>query len=420
MVVAYLPSLAIQLGLSIGSAAIAIAGLMARVGRVLDPAWVIVALVYLIGPVGFLATELGLELSLLAVIAVSFAPFAIAALLVSPEARSRLVLMTPLVALVLLFAISIAWSPAAGYGMEKLSTWIIGALVPASYVFVLTASGRQVSWKIVGVAAILYASALLLIGGRNELYPDRVTLLEENPIWAARAVYLGSLAVLFSPFRLFVKVTTVPMMVAAGLVTASLGPLVGLIAGALAGLALLLWQAGKDADYGRSTARRARAGWFIVGFAVASGALVLASGILDSLLGPVVSDPNVTSRAGFLDAAIENFLGSPLLGIGGGGFAAIDPARYPHNMLVEATMELGVAGTGLLVLWTSMAIVGALRSPLLIALVVATATYSLFSGSLATNVEFWIVSALAVAGLPLALRPAVRLRRSVVHPSGAT
>ena len=109
----------------------------------------------------------------------------------------------------------------------------------------------------------------------------------------------------------------------------------------------------------------------------------------------------MTGRAGFLEAAWRLFLSSPLLGVGIGGFASTGIDQYPHNLIAEVGSELGVIGVLALAAWFGLALRGAARSPLLVALVVGTTAFSLFSGSLASNGEFWMFSALAVASLQL-------------------
>ena len=72
-------------------------------------------------------------------------------------------------------------------------------------------------------------------------------------------------------------------------------------------------------------------------------------------------------------------------------------AQYPHNLIAEIGAELGLVGLLVLAVWFGFALRWASRSPLLVALVVATGVYALFSGSIASNTEFWMCSALAVA-----------------------
>ena len=137
-----------------------------------------------------------------------------------------------------------------------------------------------------------------------------------------------------------------------------------------------------------------------VGFAIgATVAVTVASTATPTTsFATVVNDPNVTSRALYLDLSSQLFVASPIFGNGLGTFASLGAADlYPHNIVAEIAGELGVAGLALLFAWFLLALRAAARSPLLMSLVVATAAFSLFSGSIAGNAEFWIFTGIAVA-----------------------
>jgi len=185
-----------------------------------------------------------------------------------------------------------------------------------------------------------------------------------------------------------------PVMIVAGLTTISLGPAVGLLVGAWAGAAETL----------RCTDRRdgrVAVGWIALLLLTGVALVVVLSGVLDPLLIRVADDPNTSSRAIDLAATGRLFLQAPVFGVGIGGFASTGLDVYPHNMFAEVVSELGVLGALLLLAWLGLALRGAARSPVAVALVVATAVFALFSGNLAGNAEFWIFSALAGAMLPI-------------------
>jgi O-antigen ligase len=141
----------------------------------------------------------------------------------------------------------------------------------------------------------------------------------------------------------------------------------------------------------------------------------------DSLLASaVVNDPNVTGRAGFLDASLGLFLRSPFLGVGLGGFESTGLILYPHNLIAEIGAELGLAGLIALAAWLVLAVRGALGTPILVALLASTFVFALFSGSVASNTEFWLVSALAVAHLPARTRARSSTAASVTRPARAS
>jgi hypothetical protein len=283
--------------------------------------------------------------------------------------------------------------------MEKITIWLVNGVVPAATILVLYTGKRSISWHLILVAATIYAVALLVFGETWSSGGSRLTLVDQNPIWAARAILVGALVGVLGPFPLWAKVATVPVLVLASLLTQSLGPLVGLGAGVMAGAvtALVL-----------SSQRQGRpsSGWTVLVISMGFAAVVLLSGLLDPLIGPLVNDPNVTSRTDYIDASLPLFFGAPLYGTGMGGFLASGLDSYLHNFVLEVAVELGLLGIIGLGAWIVLALVGASRSPLVMGLVVGTFAFTLFSGSIASQAEFWMLSAVGVA-----LAPAVLARR---------
>jgi O-antigen ligase len=283
--------------------------------------------------------------------------------------------------------------------------------VPALTVLVLRSTGREASWRLILVAALLYAVALVFLGERWEQGLLRQTLLGQNPIWAARAVLTGAIVAVLGPFPLGLKVVTTPFLVYAGAITLSLGPLVGMVLGVMAGLMVIAIGVDRRDQRGRLAVPLLAIAMGVVAIAVLSGAL-------ESVLAPLGADRNVTARSDYLEASVPMFLADPLFGRGIGGFSVSGIDLYPHNLPAEVAVELGVVGLLVLGVWGLMALRGAAGSPLLVGLVVGSGAYTLFSGSLASQSEFWMFSALAVAagGIPTA---APRPSRMTV-PAGRT
>ena len=386
------------LALALAAAAAALTMVVSRAGRALNPAWVIVPWLYLIGPIGLLLGLVGGgSISPVVLLVVAPAPFALATLVTRARVRRRLILLLPLALLVAFAALSLTWSASAAYGTEKLNIWVLTCILPAVFVLILADGTTRVSWKLIAIAAFASALGLVLFGVASESYPGRPTLFDENPIWAARAAFVGALVVLFGPFPTIARLCMPPVMIVAGLLTGSLGPFLGLAFGGWAGAVELL----RSAD---RTDGRVALGWaaLATGTAIAIAAALIGPLIpeVEALIELVTNDQNVTSRADFLNAAAADFLSAPVGGIGFGGFAASGLHLYPHNIVAEIAAELGVVGLLGLAAWLALAIRGAAGSPILVALVVGTATFSLFSGSVAGNGEFWMFSALAVAMIP--------------------
>jgi O-antigen ligase len=400
---AAIPSIAFQVAIVLAASALLVAVVSVRLGKTLDAAFVVVALIYLVGPIGTLLRGLGL--STVALLVLAPAPFVVTALSMRPAARSHVAYLAPLAFMLTLAAVSLLWSPSPGYGLEKLGVWILSGILPAAFIVVLASAAPGERWGVIATAAVISGLMLVAVGQTSGLYPGQVTLYGDNPIWTARAAYIGAIVVLFGPFPWVAKAVATPIVVGAGLLTVALGPLVGFAAGFWFGVAE--WLRGRE----RQT-DRVGLGW--VALAVLSGVglvVVLADAFFGgnaSILARVfVNDPNVTGRATFLDAALRQFASSPFLGVGIGGFASTGLIQYPHNLIAEFGAELGGIGLAAFATWTLIAFRGALGSPILVALLVTTFSFALFSGSVASNAEFWMCSALAVARIPVRARSSV-------------
>jgi hypothetical protein len=407
VVITRLPTVFLQVGSALAAAATAGALFLAQTGRVLDPAWVVILGLYTIGPLGTVLGQAELGVPIVSLAGLAPAPFVLAAVFMRGRAPANLYYATPLALLFVFATMSLLWSADAAYGAEKLQIWLINSVVPSLFLMVLVPRAGGVSWRLIGLAGMAYAMTLLFFGVETQLYPGRSVLFDGNPIWAARGAFMGTLVVLFAPFPWYFKTATVPLSVVAGLGTDSLGPTLGLVLGACAGGAAWLRQAG---------ATRATVGllWMAITIAFVLAVVSLVSSDADNgtqILADLAADPNVTSRASYYGSSADLFASSPVGGGGLGSFAAARGDLYPHNLFVEIVAELGIVGSAIFASWLLLAARGATHSPVLSSLLVATVIYSFFSGSLASNVEFWLVSAIAVAsitrpGAPPADRPA--------------
>lgn len=393
---AALPSFSIQLALVAGVIVISTAALMARFGRIMNPSWVLLAAIFLVGPVGTLLLRLGIGLSVVAAIVGGFAPFAIAAFVLRPEARPRLILLAPLLMLLAFATASLAWTPEPKVGGDKLVVWILSGLIPAAFIIVLVPATKAIAWRPIAVVAVITALAMIAFGVDSPIYPGRPTLFDANPIWESRALFIGAIVVLFAPIPRTFKLLLVPLVVYAGILPVSRGPAIGFLLGVCAG------GAEKLRTFDRHD-RRIQLAWAAIGIVSALG-IVAAFGFFDrvsSVLTSFLAEPDVTSRASYISESTRLIQTHPFLGVGIGGFAATGLDTYPHNLVFEIAAELGLLGILLVVPWVVFAVRGALGSPILTALLVSTAIFTLFSGSLASNAEFWLCSAFAVARFPL-------------------
>ncbi len=405
---AVMPGFAYQIGLVLGVAALVGAALWTASGRVLNPAWIVITWLYLIGPVGTFLIDHGVGLQMTALATLAPITFVAAVLLTKTDVRDRLILLGPLAFLLFLAALSLAWSEDPDYGATKLTLSVWTGFLPAACVLVLAAASQRVSWALIVALGLMSAVALIAYAAPSADYPGRPTLFGENPIWAARALFVGALVAIFGPFPSLVRFVSAALMIAAGLMTLSLGPALGLAIGVWAGV-------GESFRRGNRLEPRFLVVWTALGVLMGIAVLIALSGSPEgdtSLISSLARQQDVTSRQAYLGASLPLFAQSPLVGIGIGGFAATGLDTYPHNLFVEVGLELGLLGLIAFGGWLWLAIRGAAGSPVLVALVVGTTVFTLFSGSLGSNTEFWIFTALAVARYPMARRQPAALEAS--------
>src|SRR5258705_9451660 len=122
---AALPTIGLQFALFVVGAGVLATILASRTDRVLNPAFVIVAALYLVGPVGTLVGAAGIGVSTVGLVMLAPLPFVAAALVLRPRAHQRIGYLAPLVLLAAVAAVSLAWSPNGWYGLEKLTLWTL-------------------------------------------------------------------------------------------------------------------------------------------------------------------------------------------------------------------------------------------------------------------------------------------------------
>ncbi len=388
-------SLSMQLAAIAGLSVLLVAVALTRAGIVLNPAWPIVAWVYLLSPIGSGAALLGFDVSPGAVLLLGIAPFPIFAAATRPRILLALAQLLPIALLAALATLSLAWSSDPAYGTSKLVQWLTTCILPAAFI-VMLARATAVSWRLMAAIGFGYVVILILFGTDTAIYPGRATIFGANPIWVARAAVIVAILGAFGPFNLPIRLVLLVTGAIGTLMTGSLGPLAGLAAGILAGAAVAV---------------RAR-GWgdwrtllAVVGLLGMAAMLLIAvmTGLLGPAFGDALRDPNNTSRARFLGEAARLFIESPLIGSGFGGFVSTGLDVYPHNLVAEVASELGLLGLLALGAWILVVLRATIRSALFTALIATTFVFAMVSGSIAGNAEFWFFSALAVVAAPMVI-----------------
>jgi O-antigen ligase len=162
---------------------------------------------------------------------------------------------------------------------------------------------------------------------------------------------------------------------------------------------------------GRSRRRLLLAGGGLLG-AMAIVPLVLPGSAIGRALSAIVGGASglaTNGRAELWEKAFTGLSQHPLFGLGTGGFASINPPLpYPHNILLEAGVELGMvgillvasivfsAGRRLFGVWRASVGRDRIDAAVVAALFVTALINAFVSGAIQDNKEIWIWGGIAV------------------------
>ncbi|MGZ4317709.1 MAG: O-antigen ligase family protein [Gaiellaceae bacterium] len=268
---------------------------------------------------------------------------------------ARAVLSVPVVASLALFALMtlrLGASPSSGYGSVKIRLFLAENLTLLVAGIIIGRRRRHMNIYVAltlvysTVAALVLAKGLVTghglsnLAGRFSLYED------ESPIGLARDASLGLIVAVYvllwsrSGFlRLFAFVAA-PLIAVAFFAAGSRGPVLGFVVGLVVLLAVTL----------RDPASRRRIALLSLAAPIAAVAairLVPGADLQRSLSFLLFGGGgNTASNGRYLlwHQAWDAFHAHPLLGLGTGAFASINPELYPHNLFLEMAAELGFLG----------------------------------------------------------------------------
>ncbi len=320
-------------------------------------------------------------------------------------------------------------SLAEEYGSTKLQLYIADTLSYLIGALFVGYSRKDLKLFLNLIFAILAGGALLFVadllsGSARTVVPGRFSLAaQEYPIYLARASADGILIAIY--FFLastrarprFWAAAMSPALLVAMLAAGSRGPVLAFAFGlmTLVGLAAASPQ----------VRRRLIGVAGVMLIAVAVVPLVVPASSVSRALSTILGTSTGLSsngRAELWAAALAAFSRHPLVGVGWGGFAAISPSElYPHNLLLESAVELGVLGLASVVgiiggmigrmvaAWRAALGTEKLEFALLISLLMTSIVNALISGAIQDNSEVWLWGGLGIAA-------STRLVRDV--PSG--
>lgn len=338
----------------------------------------------------------------------------------SEEIPPPAVLMgVPLVLTLLLLCLLVLRQPAGpetNYGELKTEFFLA-----TNVVFLV--GGIFVGWSrerlrilLLGTLLVSVAGAVILVvyvaaGGTRSILPVGLTFSDgDHSISMGRQMAVGIIlaaGITLSRQDAATRVlaaAALPVLLAALIASGARGPVVGLIAGVTALIALGLQD--------RVARRR------LVTVAVAAAAafalvqvVVPATSVVRSFSFASTDVEGTSSgRTEMWAQAIRIIRQHPALGIGTGGFADVNPPMiYPHNMVLEVGVELGIAGVLLLLALLAHAVTRMARAYLraghddrvtvavVLALFLAAVTNAMLSYALHANWEVWLWAGVGTA-----------------------
>lgn len=347
-----------------------------------------------------------------------------AALVLRPHEISTSLLMSAPVAIsIVLFAymlVRLAASTSPTYGNFKVELFLLNNLTLLAGGILLAQRTDHLDLFLVLLLVVDGISGFLLLAGIgvDPTSPtNRTTLTGENVIalgiQGAQGLIVAMYLVLYAK-RHWIRVFAgcmLPLSAVAWLASGSRGPVIGGVLGMLTLLAIV-------------TGARARLSRVLL-----LGTIVLVAGALVDQVVPkqplqrslsvLTANEHGTSsngRADLWSAAYNGFRTNPVVGTGTGSFANLTKPqacpgpgcldRYPHNLLLESAVELGMIGLALVLAFlvvSARQVARVVRHPvtripgaIVAALFISAFVTSLLTGDISGNGDLWIAAGLAV------------------------
>jgi O-antigen ligase len=301
------------------------------------------------------------------------------------------------------------------YGMQKIELYFADSVVLLIGAVLLGANRRAFRLSLLLMLGVAVAEAVYLIGeiisGGSATFVDRFAVsAQEGPILLGRDSATGALIAMFVVLawpRGRVRTSAIvalPLCLISLVAAGSRGPVVAFVVGLITLLSLV----GADRQVRQRLALLIGA---LVGAAILVPLVVPGSAIgraLSTILGSA-GGLSSNGRSALWSGAYTTLGHHVLLGIGTGGFGSLNLGYpYPHNILLEIGLELGVLGLLAFVLmlgsigvrltrlWRETRLDERLEASLLIALLASAVVNALFSGALPDNRDIWRWGGIAI------------------------
>lgn len=318
-----------------------------------------------------------------------------------------------------LMLVRVDTSPDQAYGLMKVQLYTADNLVFLVGAIFVGAERRSFGLFFILLLAVFAAGSLVLVGSlvsgtaqqQYGVTSGRFTIsAQQGAINLGRDSATGALIAIWlilmsrrTAVRL-AAVAALPALLVALVAAGSRGPTVAFVIG-------LLTLVGLTAATGRARRRLLAVAAAMVGAAIVIPLVVPGSSISRSLSTIIGSASGLSSngRSSLWAEAFTTFGQHTLVGIGTGGYAAIEPNEmFPHNILLEVSVELGVLGlfavgalllsmlARLRTLWQGTTGTRQLQVTLLIALFVSALVNAMFSGAIQDNSDLWLWGGLGI------------------------
>ena len=312
----------------------------------------------------------------------------------------------------------VSGSPDAVYGLKKTEQYLLDNLVMLIGGVFVGCDRRALRLFLVVTLVVVVAGSLLLVeqlvsGTALQQYGSgsgRFTIsAQAGAISLGRSsadgamIAIGVILIARRVWQRLAALAVMPLALLAMLAAGSRGPTVAFVAGLFVLMTL-------SATTGRAQKQLLLVGGVLVLAAFILPLVVPGSAIsraLSAILG-TAGGRSSNGRTELWTLALNAFASHVWLGIGTGGFAALNSEMYPHDLFLEIGAEVGLIG--LIALTTMLAaMVASMRSAwraagssdrlvlaLLAALFTSTFLNALVSGQISDNAELWLWGGIAI------------------------
>jgi O-antigen ligase len=224
------------------------------------------------------------------------------------------------------------------YGLFKSAVFFLKGVFPA-VLFIIWLNNREEELQKLELILFIFGFFLSLLTLYNYyiFHEVRTSVLGINPIWLARYIAIGLIAVINLSFKYYYKILLGIILFMGILATGSRGPLLMLLL--VLFIRLILYFKGKYPDRGYLPLMLV----FVLILISASIYFAFLQDFFTRGSVNILQEYNVRERIDLYREAFANFICNPIFGSGTGTFN-YQKRNYPHNIILELLTETGLIG----------------------------------------------------------------------------